>query len=403
MPGLLVPQGELETFGVGKEVTFGTFQAPTIWHCFRKHDPKITTDAVTRAPRASLADPYPGTGGRLVTSSLDVECTVDTFPQWLAYTLGNQAAPTATLLSTTLAATMATGATTATLTSMIGVFVGMSLTIGSDTLTVSGISAANAVSFSAGGAATHNNGVAVTSTMTGAKMTKMTLGSPLPSFSYEVNRPSSICTDYLGGCVDQLQLSMAQKQGLTAKLSLLAKDAVTQNSPTSATLSALNPYIYEQQNTFAQMGGEVFGLSTAASLLSVSLTINNNLMKNWYTFGTGNQVRSFPEQLRKVSGTMTLGFESATQLNNFNAARTGGNLPSVSVLLPIVGTDLIASGNCPYALTIYLPKVFLSTHSIADDTSKAITQTVAFTCAESVPGASDQMTVYSYNTNSAIY
>lgn len=403
MPGLLVPQGELETFGVGKETTFGTFATPTLWHCFHKHDPKITTDPVTRAPRASLADPYPGTGGRLVTASLDVEPTVDTFPQWLAYTLGNQAAPTSTLVNTTLAATLATGATTATLSSTIGIFPAMSLTIGTNTLVVSSISGINQVTFTSGATATSANGTAVTCTAAGVKLTVMKLGSPLPSFSWQVNRPSSVCTDYTGGCVDQMQLSMAQKQGLTCKLSLLAQDAVTDGSPASATLSALNPYIYEQQNTFAQIGGEVTGLSSAASLLSISLTINNNLMKNWYTFGTGNRPRSFPEQLRKISGSLTLGFESQTQLNNFNAARTGGNLPSISALLPFIGTDTIASSGVYYAFALYLPKIFLSTHQIGDDTTKAITQTIAFTCAESTPGANDQVQIYSINSNTVIY
>src|ERR1700685_176158 len=109
MPGLLVPQGELETLGVGKETTFGQLATLSFWHCFSKFDPQISTNPVARAPRASLASPYPGTGGRSVSLSLDVETTVDTFPQWLAMTLGNQATPTTTLVNTTVQTTQASG------------------------------------------------------------------------------------------------------------------------------------------------------------------------------------------------------------------------------------------------------------------------------------------------------
>src|ERR1700677_3804774 len=99
MPGIYSPQGELETLGIGKETTFGTFATPTMWHCFNTNQPSITTAAVKRAPRASLADPYPATGGREVSSSLDVETDADTFPQILAYALGKQAAPTTSIVS----------------------------------------------------------------------------------------------------------------------------------------------------------------------------------------------------------------------------------------------------------------------------------------------------------------
>jgi hypothetical protein len=126
-------------------------------------------------------------------------------------------------------------------------------------------------------------------------------------------------------------------------------------------------------------------------------------VRRFSTFGSGNVVRSFPENVRSVSGTLTLGFESNAQLTNFNAAAAGGNLPSISALLPFQGTDVIGASGVNYAFALYFPKLFLSQIAISDDTSKMITQTLSFTAAESVPSANDQVSAYCIGGNSAIF
>jgi len=415
MPGLFVPQGELETLGIGKETTFGTLATPTIWHCFKSFQPKTTVDAIARAPRASIAQPAPGTGGRSVSMTLDVEPDPDTFPQLLAYTLGSQTGPATTLYSSTLNGAVTAGNTSITVASSLFCYTGESISIGGttpETVVISQVNGAN-IKLKTALANNHANNATVTATGGtgggggGGKLITMTMGSPLPSFSLEVARPGATSTDYLGSCVDQLTLSCAAKQGLQAKFSLLAQNDVTQGSPTTAALSVLNPYIFEQQFTFAQMGGEVLGGGTAASLLSFQLTINNNLNKNYWTFGSGNIVRSFPEQQRKVSGTVTLGFESSTQLTNFNSAQSGGNNTLYSMIIPLVATDLTSVTN-PMAMGIYMPKIFLQTMDIQDDTSKALQVTYSFSCGESdvaneATGPNDNITIYSINSASAQY
>lgn len=410
MPGLQAPLGQLETVMVAKEATYGAFSTSNpLWHCFSTAGPKITTAAIDRAPRKSLAKPYPGTGGRTVAISLDVETDEDTFPQWLAYTLGAQANPTATLFSSTLVGSVVSTATTAVLASTNFIFAGQILTIdvggaNPEPVTITGLSGINTVTFTPALAHNHANGV-VCSIVSGssARLIQMSLGTPLPSFSMQIARPGGTTTDYLGACVDQLTLSMAAgaNAALKAKLSLKAQQAVKDVSPVSPTMSALNPYISAQQNTYAQIGGEVAGYLSAATLESWQLTINNNLKENW-GIGNGNLVRGFQEQQRAVSGTMTMQFESDAQRANFDAALNGGNLPPITILIPLVGTDS-AGVISPYGLGLWMPNVFLSSFALADDSAKPCQQTIAFSCAEVSPGSNDAISIASVGTASTKY
>jgi hypothetical protein len=415
MPGQYSPQGELSAINITKETTFGTKPGSPTWfgHAYRTLGGKTTIDDIARAPRASLMEPIPGTGGRTWAGTLDVEATEDRIPQLLAYTLGGQVGPTTTVYSSTLTATVATGATTLPVASALFVYNGLILTVGAETVTVTGVNGLNITTTPT--ATNHTSGVSVSCVGSGpnGKLIIMSPATPLPSFTMELVRvPSSSpggpqSTDYLGCCIDQLTMSCAMKQGLQTKFSLVAQNDLSfQTAPSSVTLSSLNPYIYEQQFNFATVGGEVLSQGNAATLLSWQITINNNLNKSNFGFGYGNLVRSFPEQQRKVSGQFTLLFESFTQLANFNAAQAGGNLPGISALIPLVGTDKINNtvGGLPWALGIWLPNLKLRTLDIGDDTSKAITQTYAWSAGESTPGANDTVQVYAVGGNwSAIF
>ena len=420
-------QGELESLGWGKEVTFGVPPPSTvnIWHCFKTWGGKMTTMQVARAPRMSLADPYPGTGGRSGAGSLDVETDADTFPAVLAYTLGNQvitlASPyyTGTVQTTggikinDLGMTVSTNSVTGTLNLVTLLFPGMQLDVDTatnkETFTITTVGAPDPVSGKivltgyvgtpgTGFTKVHALGTVVTGTST-HPLNVMTLGAPLPTFTQQVTRPgggtvaAGVCTDYLGCKIDSLALSYASKQGLQAKLALVFRDMLVDTATIiPAVLSNKNPYIFEQGFVPTYFTESLIGNN--ASMLAFNITINNNLLKDYFTGGTGNLVRSFPEQKRTLSGTMQMGFESQAALNAFNAAAAGGALPPTSLSIPLQNTDPIGASGVPWAVWLYFPKVFIGDWTAADDTSKTVTQTLTLTFAESVPGANDQMTAF---------
>jgi hypothetical protein len=412
------PQGELETLGWGKETTFASFVAPTVWHAFRSWSGVIATNQVARAPRGSLFVPVPAPGGRTGSGSLDVETTADTFPMVLAYTLGKQTLTTGAQLYTgnTATAAIAIGDKTFHITPQVApnlglpifIFPGMSLDVDTagnkETFVVTAVDtwfpagAAKTLitgyvgSPGSGFTKTHSSGTGVVGTNS-HPLNTMGPGSPLPTFSQQINRPGSSCTDYLGCKIDSLALSWKPKQGLTAKASIVFADMVTDGSPTTAVLSAKNPYIMEQLFVKPNFFGNDFSNGINSSLAGIDLTISNNLQKDNFVGGGGNKVYNFPEGIRTLSGSLSLGFESANELIASQAAAGGGPLPLGSLILPMQGIDPMSPGD-PIFIVLVLPKIFLPSWTAGDDTSKTLSQTIPIACGESTPGANDTITAY---------
>jgi hypothetical protein len=434
--------GELATCGWAKETIFGkrpTGFSGALYHAFKTFNGKMTTQAVGRAPRGSPWGSLPGTGGRSFSGQLDVETDPDTFPMVLAYTLGGQTFHAADPIYTGTLSGGGTivGATSATLSSNSStaggisnrpplIFAGMQLTIDSggahpENVTVTDVTTgvnpftgANAVVVSfyltSGGVGTglafvHAASCLVVAAITTKALIMMKAQIGLPTFTQEINRPyngGNICTDYLGCKVDSLALSFAAKQGLTAKASIVAQDMQPQASPATAAVSPLNPYIFEQQLSNAVFCGEALSEIGSSSLVSVSFTFNNNILKDNHVAGNGPLVWNFPEQLRSLTGSINLGFESLAEYNAAQAASAGGNLPPVSLYLPLGSTDFIIAG-LPYSISLYFPKIFLGDWTPNDDSSKTLTQTLSMTCGESTPGAGDNVIAYCVTGATAAY
>jgi hypothetical protein len=437
--------GELATLGIAKETNFGkrpTGFSSAMYHAFKTFSGKMTTQAVGKAPRGSVMGSYPGTGGRSFAGSLDVETDADTFPQWLAYALGGQTfhANDGIYSGALSGGGTIVGAKSATVgfnTLTSGgisnrppmLFAGMQLTIDKgganpENVTITDVTTGNSpftganaavISFylTSGGPGTglafvHASGVVCAAAIATGSLIMMQPKIGLPTFTMEINRPyapassGSICTDYLGCKIDSLALALAAKQGFTAKAAIVAQDMQPQLSPATAAVSALDPYIFEQQLSNSVFCGEALSEVGAASLMSLSLTANNNLTKDNHTAGNGPLVWNFPENVRALTGSIVLGFESLAAYNAAQAAAAYGALPPVALLLQLGSTSYIAAG-LPYSISLYFPKIFLGDWTPNDDSSKTLTQTLSLTCAESVPGASDNVLAYCVGGASAAY
>jgi hypothetical protein len=396
------------TLGAGKSAAYGDTPTLTNWHGFFSGPAKFNINTVKRAAHGSNAPGFSGTGGRTFSASLDVEPTSGTVEQFLAWAMGGQTAPSTTIVNTTFGANASIGATTIQVASSAGIFPGMTLTLGTggtlETAVVSPIpfTAVNTVSLTAALTKAHALGDGVVNTTAGAHMSTFSAGT-LPSFMLEANRPGSLCTDYLGCKVNQMTLGIQAKQALSVKLAIPFQKSVTNGSPTTASLSSKDLYIYEQQLAPAQIGGELCGVGSGASLLSFSLSANNNLMLDDFTFGSGPYNRDLPEQMRDYSAQITMYLDSLTAYNNFQAAASGGSQVPISILIPLMSTSTIGATGIPYSASLYMPKVFLSGWAPSDDTTKAITQTLTVSMHESAPGLNDQLQIIAIGSNTTIY
>lgn len=406
-------QGQRATLGTAKETAFGTFVAPTLWHAFEQMGLKVTDAPIAlTGARGNIDTAYPVAGGRSISGPVSLESTADTIGFWLAMGMGAQTTPSTAIVNTTLASATIVGATSFTLASGLNVFPGMKLTFDTSTnqevLTIATVQGAT-VTTTAGAAKAHAQGVAVTCTATGAYLSKLTL-APLPSFSMEINRfgatpGSTLLADDFPGCkVESLAFAFA-KGMCKVTPTLKAQNMVKQTSPTTATLSTKNPFVFERQASPVLWNATVLGdaLLTESSVISVSATLGNNLTDE-YSLGYGPLCRQFLEGVRNTSGSIVLGFETSTAHDAFNAAISNGQKPSVQLTVPIQGTDLADSANgVPYAMTVVLPKIYLSSWDGGDKSSGPLQQTVAFTAHPSGAGTNDSVSVYLINANAAAY
>lgn len=413
MSQFFVARGQESSLMSGKETSYGV-KATTFdqTHIYETLGIKITDTPVNLdGSRGQNDTPYPVNGGRSVSGSVSLESTADTIAWWLAMGMGTQSAPSTTIVNTTLNGATLVGATSFVLTSGLNAFPGMKLSFDTSTnlesLTVATVSG-NTVTTTTAATKAHASGVAVTCTATGAYLSKFTLGADLNSFTLQSNLfntsgGSFAANNFLGCMVESIAFALAKGQ-IKVTPSVDAQDFATEASPATATYSTKSPFVFEQQLSAPSWNATILGTGLEASVISVQATLNNTLTKGILSLGNGPRQRKPQLGKRSVSGSMSLDYGSTTVRDAFNAAQSGGQKPAVALTLPVYGTDIIDSANgVPYAMTIVLPKLFLSSWDGGWKGSGSLNQSVSFTAHPSGAGTNDSITVYYIGSNSTPY
>lgn len=407
---LYVPIGERVSLGIGKETTFGTAVAPTIFHPVMDFSPATKNVAIPRtSARGNLSQVYPATGSYEGKITLEVESCPDTLPQLLAYALGGQSTPTQSIVATTLNGATIVGATTFVLTSTTNVVPGMKLVFDTstnlETLIVATVSNLT-VTTTAGATFAHASGVTVVCTSTVAYTSHLKLGTPLPTFTCQNKRDSIDTVAYAGCKVDTFALSLDPKKGLTSKFTLLNQTESNVGSPASPTYSALYPYLFETAGGTTVFNGTAIGLAGQAGVLGWQIQGANSLKADYFSAGNGRFVMNFPEQLRKITGKLTLGFENDTAQHAFwgGTAAPGTVVPGIAIKLVLVSTDIADATNAvPYQITFTLGNCFIESAEVAQKPGSILQQVVTFQAAQTAAGNYDDLTVDYVNTASAVY
>ncbi len=423
--GLIAPFGDLESLGIGKETTFGTFATPTTFYAFNQFDPKPQNVTVARtAARKHYGQARPATAGYEATATLDAEFDPDVIAQIIAYGFGGQSTPTLDIFASTLSAATTIGAnsfsvvTTAAMVNDPGFLIpGQKVTIDTaanlETLTVQTVTPSDSVSTpsvfttTTNAAFAHASGVATVVTATNAYLSTFSM-STLPSFSIELNRITD-AVRYLGCMVDTMDFTATAKKGVDVKIGLVYQNefVTTPGACTTPTYSTKLPLMFEHPANLSIMNGAVMGQFGQVTVQSFSIKVNNNLMKGYYSFGQGRQVQSFPQQLRTISGTVGLGFETDAAYLAFLGAATGPNpitVPEVAVAFSAVGSDIIDTGtNTPFSFRFILPNNTIDTHAVANQSTKVLMQTFNLKAAESLAGANDDMKIAYIGSSSTVF
>lgn len=422
MPGpLTVPVGELETLGIGKESTPFVFASPTLFHAFTTFDPKPKNETVPRTgTRKRYGQTFPATGAFAGDASLEVESDPDTLGQLLAYAMGAQSAPSTTIYSGTLASAFNSGGNTASLNNVDNLAIGSTVTFNGgtpETLVVASITGNGppySVTFTTNAANTHAISSTCTQVSASAFASKMTL-STVPTFSVQLNRVTD-AVDYIGCIIDSMSLTINPKAGLVPKFNLGYATEANDASPTAPTFSTKFPFTFEHPYNLqtlgvaSTVGGQMIGQSGQVSTLGMSLTLNNNIDKSYYSGANGRKIQNWPQQQRSVKGSVTLGFETNTAYQDF-LGTSGASATINGIAIPglcftwVMCNASIADGTLgiPYMISFKLPNLFANSHAISNKSTGVLQQTLDFDAAESGNGNQDDLTILYVGTNASVF
>ncbi len=415
------PQGELTSLGVVKETTPGVFPTMTgaIYHAAMavKFDGKNVPVPRTGS-RKRFGQTIPATGSYESTGSLEVESTVDTIGQLLAYALGSQSTPSTTIVNLALSAATIIGATSFPVGTSLPVNIVPGMVINVDTSTnMEPLTVANpaitstagvfSINTTAGATKAHSSAATIASPSTTAYYTKMTLGL-LPSFSAQVFRVSD-AVDYLGCMMESAAITMNAKGGLDIKFGCANLGEAIDAAPATPAFSSKHPFVFENPNNWQVLGGAMVGVpGSSIAVLSLSATLNNNLDKTYFSGSGGRSPFAFIQQQRSLKGIITLGFEddSAYQLFLGASAATSPKYPvaPTSFAWVCAGQDMIDSTNgVPYLATFEFPNIFPESDPVEIKATGMITQAFNFGAAESGNGNDDDLTVHYVGSNAAAF
>jgi hypothetical protein len=428
------PSSELTSIGVGKESTFGSAASPTAYLICDETTFTPTSELLERpgarqriGRTASVAGMFTGKG------TLSCEADPDNIEAILCFGMGldalgdsgfgnagrvnYQAAITNPgtngSVSTTLAAQVKQGSNIAQLTSATGVSAGSLLTVDSTGFTEAiQVLAKNSPNIAARFLRGHSAGVnVISSPVTNAHLRVLQIASPRPSFTSTVYRVTDLI-EYVGCKVSSLSISPSEKAILTVKAQLEYQNELGQGgyspydpspswpSAPTITYSTLDPFRFQDPGNY----GNISGSASSATIMGWQVDVNNGVVADYPNFNNGRLRSFYPEQQTKVSGTLSLGFETEDAVRQF-----WGNALAQSpqtVLAPITlafqfQQPWYINASYQYTLIIAMGLCKISTVGIPIKNGDYLKQSVKFEAYETTNGAQDDILIFLFNTNNS--
>jgi hypothetical protein len=405
----LAPSGELTSIGVGRETTFGSPVVPTTFLISDDLSYLGMNEFLERpGSRKRIGRTKPSTGMFTGKATGNFEFDPDNTGALLALTMGaevvttNLANPAAAAVTSTLSAATAIGFVDFTPAAMTNITVGQSLTIDTSTQAETVVvKAITPTTFRAYGTKTHASGVAVVdAAVVLAYDHTFTLGSPRGFFTSQINRITDAVA-FTGGKVSTLSVAVGEKAIITGKLGVEYQNEVYVSTPATPAYSTLFPF------KFMTVGNSVLldGAVSDADIIDWNFVVNTGLITDFPVFGNGRLRGQLPEAMTKVSGGMTLAFETATLYQKFWGKRTATG--PQSLVLPVslafvLQSDDYVNTAVPYALQVIMATCMLSADDVAIKSADYLKQAVKFECYESINGAADDVKLILTNAASAV-
>jgi hypothetical protein len=259
----------------------------------------------------------------------------------------------------------------------------------------------------------HGSGSAKCASLSTAYSSTYSFGKilTLPSFTVERNYGTvgsgNFTESYLGSTVDQMKFAVDVAKNLQLDLTCVAQWLQQQASPTTPTLGQKFPYAMEAAGTATTLNGVSIGsIGNPPYVLKYDVTLNNQLNKSRRSAGAGRKVVDFPLGLRKITGSLMLGFDNTTAMQLFWGGSTspGTIVKGIPLVFTIASQDYADTINSiPYSIVLTMPNCAFLLGNVAHNTNGPLDQAVSFTAYDSVPGAGDALNAVITNNNTTAY
>jgi len=219
-----------------------------------------------------------------------------------------------------------------------------------------------------------------------------TFASPRKSFTTQVNRITD-AINYVGCKVSDLSFNVTEKSILNAKVGVEYVSEAFVASPVTPTYSTLYPFVFQTVGNTMTIAGS----ANDATIMDFGFTINNGLITDFPSFGNGRYRAQLPETLTKVSGTMSLAFETETMYKKFwggpSATGPQSTVPGVSLVAVLNSQD-------GYSLTFNSQNVMITDPGVMIKAADYVKQSMKFECYSATgPAAGDDLKIILTNAS----
>jgi len=405
------PQFELSSIGLAKEPAYAVQTSPTLWVSAQDFDFHGTTEILARgSARGNVSRELGATGMYTGVGSATIELDPDIAQSILALSLGAESVtPNATVQTAGAAVTTTSptgvgylGSQDITPAAMTGITAGMLLRLDSgakqEDVRVESITA---TTFRTAPRFTHPPNFTIVQTPLSLAYDHLfTIGSPRSTSTWQWNRRQDTMA-YSGNKISSLQISGAPKQILLAKIATQYSTEQKITVPGTPSFSTVYPFRFEDSGNTALVNG-----LSRADILSYNLTVNTGLIGSEQVFGHGRFTGSSPEGLSMVSGDAMMQFENEDMQEYFWGAKASTSPQStvqpISFSFFWQGQDYINAA-VRYGITFTMPACIITSNPTPGRAGGLLQQNVKFEAYQSVPGASDDLSVKLTNANPALF
>jgi len=215
----------------------------------------------------------------------------------------------------------------------------------------------------------------------------------LPSYTIEINVGDTMRRKVPGGKIDELTLSCADGEMLSATASMIGKGEEIDETVRTPSYGTETPFAWSQ-------GQVTIDGTVEANVESIEIVNTNSLIDDFYAIDETRERAGLPEGRREITGSLDISFEDVDYYKWFLGGGTAPQSTPRFASLTLEFTGPVFAEGSAYYLNVSLPKMRLDTSDVAISDADRVVQSIDFDALED-PSSGDDITAKLVNSKSS--